>query len=269
MSENNQFKAPNATLTPISNQNPLAAPTPITTASYSNPPSQPMAYNPGTLPTGQYAPIPTDGQQYSGYPQQNPGSLPGQPYQAQPAYIAPGQVPPQYTQPGVPYPTGDPKAPYGSYPPQTTAYVITSPPVNITLAEHQTNIQAGFWPGCLGGFCCGCFGLLTLLFFQQPIIQPGGDMKPAAVARANQAGALYGVASGLCSFIVIWIVLIIVAVVSVSNYYSGYGYSVTYYNYTVVYYGVLLAIWGGVAGVIFYFGRQRSDQIKKEFNIIA
>ncbi|KAJ1560317.1 hypothetical protein HK096_009217 [Nowakowskiella sp. JEL0078] len=174
---------------------------------------------------------------------------------------------PYYTQPV------DPKY-QGMYPPGNNPEVAVSM-IQVTLAEHKSSIQAGFWPGCIGGFCCGPLGLLALFFFQPPLVAPGGDMRPAISAKGKQAGVFYGNAAGIGIQTLLWIILAIIAITAVSAIASSYTVNgKVYYTGAVVstvyiYYFVVAGFWLLISGVSYYFGKKRSDEIKKEFNIYA
>ncbi|KAJ1551436.1 hypothetical protein HK096_011126 [Nowakowskiella sp. JEL0078] len=205
----------------------------------------------------QYA---AQGQQYA--PVQQFAPPPQQQYAPQ-QYAPPPQQFAGYAQPV------DPKL-QGVYPPGSFQSPVYGQAVQVTLAEHKTSIQAGFWPGCIGGFCCGPLGLLALFFFQPPLVAPGGDMRPAIDAKGKQAGVFYGAAAGIGTQTLLWIILVIVALTSVYTYtYAGYTYTVGYVGTVYIYYIVLAVFWLLVSGGAYYFGKKRSDELKKEFNIIA
>ncbi|KAJ1564116.1 hypothetical protein HK096_009530, partial [Nowakowskiella sp. JEL0078] len=97
---------------------------------------------------------------------------------------------------------------FGAYPPQELTF--PTQPVQISLTEYKTNVNAGFIPGCIGGFCCGIccsiisklrengpLGLISIYFFQPPHIPEGGNRTPAFVGKAKQIGVFYGVSAGI------------------------------------------------------------------------
>ncbi|KAJ1530020.1 hypothetical protein HK096_008952, partial [Nowakowskiella sp. JEL0078] len=206
-----------------------------------------------------YAPVSTEvyyAQQPTGFSQ-----IPNQPYSP---YAQTGYTQPGYAQPGyAPYNAQpvDPKL-QGVYPPMN--YAVTGQQIQVTLAEHTSSLQAGFWPGCV----CSCFfgplGLLTLFFFQPPLVAPGGDMRPAIYAKAKQAGVFYGTASGIGAQAILWLILVIVSLTSVYSYsYGGYTYTYRYYSSSFIYYIVITVFWLLVSAGAFYFGKKRSEELKK------
>ncbi|KAJ1543955.1 hypothetical protein HK096_007948 [Nowakowskiella sp. JEL0078] len=157
--------------------------------------------------------------------------------------------PPGYVQHARPV---DPKLQV-SYPPVN--YAVPGQQIQVTLAEHKTNLQAGFWPGCI----CPLGLVILFFFFQPPLVAPGGDNRPAIYAKAKQAGLCYGGSSIIgvqgTGFLIVYII-IITAVTKYS--YGGYTYTYSYYytsSFTI--YIVIAVIWLLFSAGAFCFGKKR------------
>ncbi|KAJ1563896.1 hypothetical protein HK096_010535 [Nowakowskiella sp. JEL0078] len=154
--DNNAYISPMVATFPVPILNSLTAQTP--TSSIANSETFPQA---APYPYVPKADLPYDPLQQ--YPQQPT-------YFQQQYQLPPGQYNQYYNNQQLPYPAQSgqynqfstiPQQPYSIDPEQKQQYPSYPPspvpPVIITLAEHKTNLQAGFWPGCLAGCFCGEF----------------------------------------------------------------------------------------------------------------
>ncbi|KAJ1560054.1 hypothetical protein HK096_010192 [Nowakowskiella sp. JEL0078] len=154
-----------------------------------------------------------------------------------------------------------------SFPPQF--YPV---PVKVNLFEHRTNLQVGFWPGCLLTTIFGPLGIFVLLIFPASSKKSNDDVRLSIAARGKYAGALCGISIGFIIIASYFVIPMSLLIDWVNFYYPKYDTNVStqklFWDYITIF-GVVIGVCLIIAALFMFFGRKASNELKKQYNIEA